>query len=64
MIFIDINFGQKGQIHSHMDGQISHITKMCSFNSEDFASQMTSNTNKLVLLQVITAMLEFQSKLC
>jgi hypothetical protein len=33
MIFIDINFGQKGQIPGHMNGQISHITKMCSFNS-------------------------------
>jgi len=30
--FADINFGQISQIRGHMDGQISHITKMSSFN--------------------------------
>jgi hypothetical protein len=49
MIFADINFGQKGQIPGHMDGQISHITKMCSFQHGSYF-QMTSNQISLVLL--------------
>jgi hypothetical protein len=37
MTFADINFGQIGQMHGHMDGQIGQITKTRSFNSIYFA---------------------------
>jgi hypothetical protein len=48
MIFTDINFGQIGQIPAHMDGQISHITKMCSFNNMKFMTGDTTLSTHII----------------